>query len=213
MLFEGFAPRINQLTLSFIEVRSNIGMYHIRSALTAPPRESLITNPELEVAYLNVLKNTNPNATLELWRNILTQEFPSTNANDSFIINSTVDLGEIEAVSIIVSLRAPRKAEHDPRVLLALGFQGNDKDSKNERERLETQFMVWSKKEMKKDSDIRYFFGLLTVGVYARFLKYDRHEGVLKPFHEDQWLGAKSCKWSDMIEDVKEAIAEGTAAM
>jgi len=203
------------VTFFFIAVRRSVSMYQIRSASSAPPRESLITNPGLEAAYLDALQNTDSNATLELWRNILTHEFPNSNADDSFIISS-MDPSGIKAlagedVSIVVSLRAPPKAGHDPRVLLALGFQGKDKDTKDERELLVVRFVAWSKQETNKDSGIRYLFGLLVMGIHARLLKYDKHEEALKPFHEDEWLGAGSGKWRGMVEDVKGAIAGGVA--
>lgn len=190
-------------------------MYQIRSA-SSTSRENLLTNPRIEAAYLDALQDTNPNAALELWHSILIQEFSSSNVGDSFIINS-MDPSEIKAlvggdVSIAVSLGTP-KAEHDPRVLLALGFQGKDKDTTDERELLVVRFVAWSKKETKKDSGIRYLFGLLIMGIHARLLKYDKHEGSLEPFHEDEWLDARSGKWRGMIDDMKEAIAEGVAAM
>jgi len=190
-------------------------MYQIRNASAPPPRESLITNAELEEAYLNALQNTNSNAALQLWHNILTQEFPSSSAGDSFVISSIADPSKLKAgedISITVSLRNPPKAEHDPRVLLALGFQGKDKDTKDERELLVVRFVA-QLKEMKKASGIRYLFGLLVVGVHARLLKYDKHEDALKPFHEDEWLDAGNYNWRGMVEEVKKAIAEGVAAM
>ncbi|KAF8455473.1 hypothetical protein BGX38DRAFT_166285 [Terfezia claveryi] len=197
-------------------VRRNVIMYQIRSA-SSTSRESLLTNPRTEAAYLDALQNTSSNAALDLWRSILIQEFPSSNVGDSFIISS-IDPSEIKAlvggdVSVAVSLRASLKAEHDSRVLLALGFEGKDKDTTDERELLVVRFVTWSKKETKKDSGIRYLFGLLVVGIHARLLKYDKHEGALEPFHGDEWLDARSGKWRGIIENMKEAIAEGVAAM
>lgn len=73
------------------------------------------------------------------------------------------------------------------------------------------RFVAWAKKEVKRESGIRFLFGLLVVGTYGRLLKYDKVEGILKPLHDDEWLDARNDKWKGKMEDVKKMILEAAA--
>ena len=185
--------------------------------MSGPVKEgSLITNSHLEAAYANTQHNTNPSAISDLWREILTTELLQTSSQSAppFTISSTTHYSKVKAGSdlcITTSFTTVPWPGHDPRVLLALGFQGSDKDSSVERELLVVRFVDWAKRELRAGSGLRLFYGLLVVGTYARVLKYDKHEGVLKPFHDRKWFDAKSQKWRGIMDDVKKGISDAVS--
>lgn len=189
----------------------------MESVLLGPVKEgSLITNSRLEHAYANTQQNTNPSTTQDLWREILTTELLQTSSQSipTFTISSLTHHSEVKAGSDLYIIISPTTAPcpgHDPRVLLALGFQGSDKDSSVERELLVVRFVEWAKRELSVSSGPRLFYGLLVVGTYARVLRYDKHEGVLKPFHGKVWLDAKSQKWRPIMDDVKKGILDAVS--
>lgn len=197
-------------------------MYHIRNASLAPDydnHEGLITTAQLEAAYKDAQLKTDSYSTQALWHTILVQQFPehnSTNPRLSFKISNIIDHSEINAGhyrGFGVSFVNRPNDNYDPRVLLVIGLQGQDRDTVIERQLLVVRLVEWSKRELKKGRGIRFFFGLLVVGTHARLVKYDKYEEVLKPFFDDQWFDAKDAKWSEMMDDVKRSIADAVSVM
>lgn len=191
-------------------------MYHIRSASLAPLPESLITTSQLDSDYVKA--QVNAPETPQLWRNILVEEFPkpdsSTQGTPNFTISPAPEPTGVPGDDQMITVSfTPTKSNHDPRVLVAMGLHGMDRDTKNERELLLVRFVTWSKRELRTGSGVPTFFGLLVLGTHARMVKYDKNEEVLRPFHDDEWLDARNDGWRTIINDVKSNIEKGIASI